>query len=111
MGRPPSTFHGFIGQARVVKRLRRQLEGAMVRQEPFPHSLFMGPTGSGETPLATFAAKESGTILRAAMLQGEGHARPASTFLLRENSQTVAGVTSVTCVMGQPDLIWRKEVQ
>ncbi|NQT38773.1 MAG: AAA family ATPase [Planctomycetes bacterium] len=63
MPRPLPQFHGFVGQERIVSRLRRQLDGAMTRNEPFPPSLFAGPSGIGKTLLATALASSYGTKL------------------------------------------------
>jgi len=61
MARPPQLFHGFVGQSRLVKLLYRQLLGAKTLGEPFPHSLFAGPSGFGKSLLAKALAVEFGS--------------------------------------------------
>lgn len=63
MPKDTSGLHDFVGHRKVVDRLRRQLAGAQARGEPFPHCLFMGPSGVGKTLLAKFLAAEYGTNL------------------------------------------------
>lgn len=56
-------FHRFVGHKRQVDLLRRQLVGAKARGEPFPPTLFSGPSGVGKTLLAESLAAEYGTVL------------------------------------------------
>ena len=63
MPRPVPTFHDFIGQAKVVAPLRRQIQGAQAREEPLLHTLITGPSGIGKSLLAETIAKEYGTTL------------------------------------------------
>lgn len=64
MARPPFQFRGFVGHKKIVDRLRRQLAGAKARGEPFPPTLFTGPSGVGKTLLAKSLAQEYGTALK-----------------------------------------------
>jgi Holliday junction DNA helicase RuvB len=59
--RPPAKFQGFIGQAKIVRHLRRQLAGAQVLIQPMPHLLLCGASGSGKTTLAEALAAEYGS--------------------------------------------------
>lgn len=63
MPRPVPTFRDFIGQKPIVDLLRRQLEGAQSLSEPFPSTVFIGPSGIGKTRLAEALAAEFGTRL------------------------------------------------
>lgn len=63
MGRPAPRFHDFIGQRPLVDRLKRLLDGAQTRKEPFPHSLFRGLSGLGKTALTRALAAESSSKL------------------------------------------------
>jgi Holliday junction DNA helicase RuvB len=63
MPRPLPKFRNFIGQTPIVDYLRRQLDGAQARHEPFPHALFLGPSGVGKTLLSLALAAEFGTKL------------------------------------------------
>jgi Holliday junction DNA helicase RuvB len=67
MGRPAPKFGDFIGQRRTVAFVRRTLEGAQARGEPFPHALVHGPSGVGKTLLGRAVASEMGTGTIAAM--------------------------------------------
>ena len=61
MGRAAPKFNDFIGQRIIVGRLRRLLAGAQQLKEPFPHSVFVGPSGLGKTMLAKALAAEYGS--------------------------------------------------
>jgi Holliday junction DNA helicase RuvB len=63
MGRPAPRFHGFIGHHELIDPLRRELAGAVARNEPFTHTLLTGPSGVGKTQLARALAAERGTRL------------------------------------------------
>lgn len=59
--RPVESFHGFIGQRQVVKRLKSLADGAQAQGKPIPHLLFAGATGFGKTKLAEALAAYFGT--------------------------------------------------
>jgi Holliday junction DNA helicase RuvB len=61
MPRPHPKFHDFIGQRQQVVFIRKQVDGAMARGEPFPHTLLLGASGKGKTMLARAIASEMGT--------------------------------------------------
>src|SRR5262249_33915633 len=63
MARPAPRFHKFIGHAKIVAQLRRELTGSMARGEPMPHALFTGTSGVGKTQLARALAAERGAKL------------------------------------------------
>src|SRR5437016_6268044 len=63
MARPAPRFHDFIGHAKIVAQLRRELAGSMARGEPMPHALFTGTSGVGKTQLARALASERGAKL------------------------------------------------
>jgi Holliday junction DNA helicase RuvB len=69
MPRPVPRFFDFVGQRKLVDVLCRQLAGAMARKEPFPHTLFLGPSGVGKSLLARMLVKEYGTNL----IEGMGY--------------------------------------
>lgn len=61
MARPASRFREFIGHPHVVERLCRLMDGARAWKEPFPHTLFAGPSGVGKSKLARTLADTYGT--------------------------------------------------
>jgi Holliday junction DNA helicase RuvB len=61
VAKPAPRFHEFIGHRNVVDRLCRLMDGARARKEPFPHTLFAGPSGVGKSKLARTLAEEYGT--------------------------------------------------
>ncbi len=79
---PPTLSH-VIGQRQVVERLQVALDASFADNQPFPHTLFLGPPGLGKTSLSKLVAKE----LAAEFSEGLGQtlATPSvlSGFLLR----------------------------
>lgn len=79
----PPTLHHVIGQKAVVDRLKVALDASFADDQPFPHTLFLGPPGLGKTSLSKLVAKE----LAAEFWEGLGQtlATPSvlSGFLLR----------------------------
>ena len=54
----PPTLHHVIGQKQVVDRLKVALDASFADDQPFPHTLFLGPPGLGKTSLSKLVAKE-----------------------------------------------------
>jgi Holliday junction DNA helicase RuvB len=67
MPRPVPKFHDYIGQKRIVDYLRRLIDGALTRNEPFPHTLMLGPSGVGKTRLSKALSTEFKTDVVEAM--------------------------------------------
>lgn len=66
MARRVPRFHDFVGHKTTVDVLCRQLEGAKALGEPFPPTLFSGPSGVGKTLLAKSVAEAYGSkVIRA----------------------------------------------
>lgn len=56
----PQSFSEFIGQERIVERLKTYVAAAKERDEALDHVLLYGPVGLGKTTLACILAKELG---------------------------------------------------
>jgi len=58
--RPP-TLEEYVGQRKVVEKLKIALQAAQKRHEPLEHALFYGPPGLGKTTLAYIIANHMGS--------------------------------------------------
>lgn len=61
--RPQSTSE-FVGQSRVIEKLRLFIQAASQRGEPLDHCLLYGPPGLGKTTLSHIIANEMGGELK-----------------------------------------------
>ena len=59
----PQTFDEYVGQGRVVEKLKVYVKAAKARGEALDHCLFSGPPGLGKTSLAHIIATELGSTL------------------------------------------------
>ncbi len=59
----PRNLAEFVGQSELIGRLRTMVVTCRSREIPFPHTLLVGPHGSGRTTLAFTVASELGVNL------------------------------------------------
>ncbi|MCX5662337.1 MAG: Holliday junction branch migration DNA helicase RuvB [Planctomycetota bacterium] len=57
----PTRLDDYVGQPKLVERLRITLQAVKSREEPMEHLLLHGPPGLGKTTLAHIVAQEMGT--------------------------------------------------
>ncbi|MGH3608877.1 MAG: AAA family ATPase, partial [Pseudonocardiaceae bacterium] len=53
----PLTLDDYIGQQRMKAELTVRVNSALQREQPLPHTLLIGPAGSGKTSLAAIIAR------------------------------------------------------
>lgn len=73
----PPTLNHVIGQKQVVDRLKVALDASFADNQPFPHTLFLGPPGLGKTSLAQLVARE----MASEFVDGLGQALATPTIL------------------------------
>src|SRR5216684_777372 len=54
----PADWSSFIGQPKATQLLRMTADASRKAHRPFPHTLLLGPLGTGKTTLAELVAKE-----------------------------------------------------
>lgn len=57
-GLRPKSFSEFVGQEKILSKVRVYIEAAIMRKESLDHVLFYGPPGLGKTTLANIIAQE-----------------------------------------------------
>lgn len=59
----PQRFDQYVGQPRLIEKLRIAVEAARLRKDPVEHTLLHGPPGLGKTTLSHVIANEVGAKL------------------------------------------------
>lgn len=83
----PPTLHHFCGQRQVVDRLKVAVDASFADNQPFPHTLFLGPPGLGKTSLSKLVAKELAAEFWESLGQTLATPSVLSGFLLRPTTQ------------------------
>ena len=91
----PERFSGYIGQEKLLDKLRIAVEAARGRGEPVEHILLHGPPGLGKTTLAHVVANEVGTTAHVV-------AGPAMT--------RGADLSGILTRLGQGDILFIDEI-
>ena len=82
MGRPPKTFHDFIGQGRVVNHLQTLIDGAKALGSACPSLMLSAPSGFGKSAMAEAIAHEYGSNLHPLFAGREAKAFDLASQLL-----------------------------
>ncbi|MCL2617817.1 MAG: Holliday junction branch migration DNA helicase RuvB [Defluviitaleaceae bacterium] len=60
----PTSFEGYIGQAKAKANMQVYIEAAKMRGEPLDHVLLYGPPGLGKTTLSNIIANQMGVRIK-----------------------------------------------
>jgi Holliday junction DNA helicase RuvB len=91
--RPTSISH-MVGQPGIVERVKVALDAAHMDGTPFPHTLAVGPAGTGKTQLAHLIAQEMQTDFFETLGESLSNAAQLNQFLLAgtQNDRSVLHV-------------------
>ena len=91
----PQTLNEYIGQKKVVDKLKVFIKAAQERKEALDHVLLYGPPGLGKTTLANIIAKQMGGNLKITSGPAIERAGDLAAILTTLNSKDVLFIDEI----------------
>ena len=94
--RSNKSWHGFIGQSKIVTRIKFHIAGAKRVNSQIGTVLLLGTSGSGKSALALSMAKEIGTKCVKVKSACQWSKRAIHEKIPRSNEGSLSGTTGIT---------------